>query len=200
MIHQKVLAKFYLIVLVIPIFIFFNTSVQNLNTPYIILKKFQHFLDEDISESFSILDLNIRSIEILFETFKNFLSALNFNFSIMFFWDMMKEISKIQIINFQFIIVYIKLEIIAKGGGILIFIKKEFNFKFEDDLSINCKDVESLCVELLLENKHNTLINNVLYRPLNGQIESFEKNLKYVFSITKNSKFIILQDILSSTF
>ena len=112
----------------------------------------------------------------------------------------MKEISKIQIINFQFIIVYIKLEIIAKGGGILIFIKKEFNFKFEDDLSINCKDVESLCVELLLENKHNTLINNVLYRPLNGQIESFEKNLKYVFSITKNSKFIILQDILSSTF
>ena len=200
MIHQKVLAKFYLIVLVIPIFIFFNTSVQNLNTPYIIPKKFQHFLDEDISESFSILDLNIRSIEILFETFKNLLSALNFNFSIMFFWDMMKEISKIQIINFQFIIVYIKLEIIAKGGGILIFIKKEFNFKFKDDLSINCKDVESLCVELLLENKHNTLINNVLYRPLNGQIESFEKNLKYVFSITKNSKFIILQDILSLTF
>ena len=200
MIHQKVLAKFYLIVLVIPIFIFFNTSVQNLNTPYIIPKKFQHFLDEDISESFSILGLNIRSIEILFETFKNLLSALNFNFSIMFFWDMMKEISKIQIINFQFIIVYIKLEIIAKGGGILIFIKKEFNFKFKDDLSINCKDVESLCVELLLENKHNTLINNVLYRPLNGQIESFEKNLKYVFSITKNSKFIILQDILSLTF
>ena len=200
MIHQKVLAKFYLIVLVIPIFIFFNTSVQNLNTPYIIPKKFQHFLDEDISESFSILDLNIRSIEILFETFKNLLSALNFNFSIMFFWDMMKEISKIQIINFQFIIVYIKLEIIAKGGGILIFIKKEFNFKFKDDLSINCKDVESLCVELLLENKHNTLINNVLYRPLNGQIESFEKNLKYIFSITKNSKFIILQDILSLTF
>ena len=200
MIHQKVLAKFYLIVLVIPIFIFFNTSVQNLNTPYIIPKKFQHFLDEDISESFSILDLNIRSIEILFETFKNLLSALNFNFSIMFFWDMMKEILKIQIINFQFIIVYIKLEIIAKGGGILIFIKKEFNFKFKDDLSINCKDVESLCVELLLENKHNTLINNVLYRPLNGQIESFEKNLKYVFSITKNSKFIILQDILSLTF
>ena len=200
MIHQKVLAKFYLIVLVIPIFIFFNTSVQNLNTPYIIPKKFQHFLDEDMSESFSILDLNIRSIEILFETFKNLLSALNFNFSIMFFWDMMKEISKIQIINFQFIIVYIKLEIIAKGGGILIFIKKEFNFKFKDDLSINCKDVESLCVELLLENKHNTLINNVLYRPLNGQIESFEKNLKYVFSITKNSKFIILQDILSLTF
>ena len=54
------------------------------------------------------------------------------------------------------------------------------------DLSINRKDVESLCIELLFENKRNTLIN-VLYRPPNGQTESFEKLLKNVFSITKNS-------------
>ena len=53
------------------------------------------------------------------------------------------------------------------------------------DLSINRKDVESLCIELLFENKRNTLIN-VLYRPPNGQTESFEKLLKNVFSITKN--------------
>ena len=60
------------------------------------------------------------------------------------------------------------------------------NFKIKDDLSINCKDVESLCIELLFENKRNTLIN-FLYRPPNGQTESFEKNLKNIFSITKNS-------------
>ena len=60
------------------------------------------------------------------------------------------------------------------------------NFKTKDDLSINCKDVESLCIKLLLENKRNTLIN-ILYRPPNGQTESFEKNFKNVFSITKNS-------------
>ena len=89
--------------------------------------------------------------------------------------------------NFQVIIVYIKLEIIAKGDGVSIYIKKVLNFKIKDDLSINCKDVASLCIELLFENKRNTLIN-VLYRPPNGQRESFENIQKNVFSITKNSK------------
>ena len=60
------------------------------------------------------------------------------------------------------------------------------NFKVKDGLIIKCKDVGSLCVELLFENKRNTLIN-VLYRPPNGQIDLFKKIFKYVFSITKNS-------------
>ena len=41
---------------------FLNTNIQNLNTPYILLEEFQNFLDDDISESFSILHLNIRSM------------------------------------------------------------------------------------------------------------------------------------------
>ena len=99
----------------------------------------------------------------------------------------MKQITKIQTMNFQAITVYIKLEIIARGGGVSIYIKKALNFKTKDDLSINCKDVESLCIKLLLENKCNTLIN-VLYRPPNGQTESFEKILENAFSITKKLK------------
>ena len=46
--------------------------------------------------------------------------------------------------------------------------------------------MESLFIELVFENKRNTLIN-VLYRPPNGQTKSFENILKNVFSITKNS-------------
>ena len=42
---------------------FFNTNNQNLNTPHILYKEFQNFLDDDISESFSILHLNIRRIK-----------------------------------------------------------------------------------------------------------------------------------------
>ena len=60
--------------------------------------------------------------------------------------------------------------------------KKEFNFKIKDDLSSNCKDVESL----------NQCLN-ALYRPPNGQIESYGKFSKYVFSITKTQiKYAIL--------
>ena len=68
----------------------------------------------------------------------------------------------------------------------MIYIKNVLDLKINDDLSINCKDVECLCIGFLFENKRNTLIN-VLYRSPNGQTESFEKFKKNVFSITKNS-------------
>ena len=35
----------------------FNTTIQNLDTPYILPEEFQNFLDDDISESLSILHL-----------------------------------------------------------------------------------------------------------------------------------------------
>ena len=98
---------------------FFNINIQNPNTPYILPEEFQNFLDDDISESFSILHLNIRNITKIFETFKNFLSTLNFSFSTICFSEtwLDGQIPKIQAMNFQVIIAYIKLKIIAKGWG-----------------------------------------------------------------------------------
>ena len=51
---------------------FFNTNIQNLDTPYILPKEFQNFLDDDISESLSILHLNIRSIKKTLKLLKTF--------------------------------------------------------------------------------------------------------------------------------
>ena len=42
---------------------FFNTNIQNLDTPYILPKEFQNFLDDALSGILSILHLNIRSIK-----------------------------------------------------------------------------------------------------------------------------------------
>ena len=53
---------------------FFNTNIQNFNTPYILPEEFQNFLDNDISESLSILHLNIRSIKKTLKLLKTFLS------------------------------------------------------------------------------------------------------------------------------
>ena len=53
------------------------------------------------------------------------------------------------------------------------------------NLSIN-NDIESLTIEILSDKKRNTLIN-ALYRPSNGQIESFEKFLNKIFSKIKKS-------------
>ena len=118
---------------------------------------------------------------------KNFLSTLNHNFSIICFCETWLDETNNENSNYELPGYYSIHQIRnnRKEGGISIYIKKVLNFKIKDDLSINCKDVESLCIELLFKNKRNTLIN-VLYRPPNGQIESFEKCLKNVFSITEN--------------
>ena len=61
---------------------FFNTNIQNLNTPYILPQELQHFLGDDTDENISVLQFNIRSINKNFENLKIFLSNLNFTFGI----------------------------------------------------------------------------------------------------------------------
>ena len=74
----------------------------------------------------------------------------------------------------------------SKGGGVSIYINKSLHFKLRPDLSINSRDVESLSIEILFFKDQNTLIN-VLYRPLKGVIEPFERFLKEISKKTKNN-------------
>ena len=74
----------------------------------------------------------------------------------------------------------------SKRGGVSIYINKSLNLKLRPDLSINSQDVESLSIEILFFKDQNTLIN-VLYRPLKGVIEPFERFLKEISKKTKNN-------------
>ena len=61
----------------------------------------------------------------------------------------------------------------CKGGGISIYIDNSLNFKIRPDPSIRNKDIESLSAEIVSDKIINR-IANVLYRPLNGQIQPFD--------------------------
>ena len=56
-----------------------------LNTPYFLLGDIHNVLNEFSSKTFSILHINIRSINKNFQNFKFFLSFLSFTFSIIYF-------------------------------------------------------------------------------------------------------------------
>ena len=73
-----------------------------------------------------------------------------------------------------------------KGVGISVYIHKIFEFRIRNGFSINCKDIESIDVELLHKNRKNTLFN-VVYRPRNNKIELFE-NLFKIYLKEKNQK------------
>ena len=73
-----------------------------------------------------------------------------------------------------------------KGGGVSIYVNKSLNFKSRPDLSIKSRYVESLSIEILFHKERNTLIN-VLYRPLKGIIEPFERFLKEILKKAKDN-------------
>ena len=61
-----------------------------------------------------------------------------------------------------------------KGGGVLVYINKNFKFEIRNDLSINHKDIESIGVELLYEKRMESLFNTV-----NFNLLDHDKNKKF---------------------
>ena len=111
----------------------------------------------------------------MLESIKCFLSNPNFGFSIICFSE--TRLNNLNIDNSNYELPnYVSVHQIRnhyKGGGVSVYIHKNFEFKIRNDLSINSKDIESIGVELLYEKRRNTLFN-VVYRPPNGKIEPFE--------------------------
>ena len=62
-----------------------------------------------------------------------------------------------------------------------VFMKESFCCKTGEGLSINCDAIESLCLEITNE-KSNNIILNLTYRPANGDVREFEKQLNEVLS------------------
>ena len=63
-----------------------------------------------------------------------------------------------------------------KGWGVSVYIHNSLNFKARLDISTNCRDIESLKLEIISEKTRNTIVS-VLYRPPNGHLEHFENFL-----------------------
>ena len=167
---------------------FFNGKFQSFDTPYLMPEEFHNFHSNSLNQ-FSILHLNIRSIKKKFENFKLFLNSINFTFSVIClsetWWDDLATIQKslFELLNYKS---NHQARGDRKGGGVSIYVLKSLDFKIRPDLSIDNVDIESLTIEILSDNKRNTLVN-ALYRPPNGQIEPFEAFLINIFSKIKTS-------------
>ena len=140
------------------------------------------------------MQVNIRSINKNFETFKNFYSKLNCTFSVICFletWatdNLVCNDSNFQIENYA---VLYQVRESRRGGGLSTFVQREVYFEPLTDLSINSNDVESLCIETHHKKDKNILFS-VTYRPPNDDMTAFEKFSEKLFSANnKTSKNII---------
>ena len=163
---------------------FFNKYVKNYDTKYLSPDDFKDFIEKPVTNLFSILHLNIRSIKKNFDNFKKILCSLDFTFSVICFsetWFDKLDSFTYDLPNYTSID---QKRSDRKGVGVSIYIHNSLNFINRPDLSINCDDIESLTQEIISDNTRNTLVN-VLYRPPNGQFETFESLLTNFLVKTK---------------
>ena len=163
----------------------FSENIKHLDTTYMLPGKLHNFLGNSVTDWFSILHLNNRSIKKNFQNFKLFLSSLQFSFSVIRFSETWLDDLDNSTYELPYYISKHQARSDRRGGGVSIYIHNSLKFKKRPDLAINNKDIESLTLEILSDKTRNVLVN-VLYRPPAGQYEQFENFLTTYFSRTKS--------------
>ena len=143
-----------------------NSPIQ-----YLMPDKFKTNFKDISKNSFSVLHLNIRSINKNFEAFTEFYSKLNHIFSVICFsetWASEENIDKNSTFQLKNYDVIHQVRNSRKGGGLCIFIHESLCYKLRKKRSINSEAIESLSIEIS-NKKASNLIFNAIYRPPTGE-------------------------------
>ena len=123
----------------------FYQDISSLWTHYCSPNEFQNNFQCFLKDSFSVLHLNIRSMNKNFESFKELYSTINFKFSIVCFSETwVDDISFSKNSNFQLsgYQVLHQARKNCKGGGVCVFVHENLSFKLREDLNLNwCNSV-----------------------------------------------------------
>ena len=149
---------------------FFSKNVKNLDTVYVLPEDFHDSLEKTVTSYFSVFHLYIRSMKKNFESFKTFLSPLDFTFSIIRFSETWCDDSDNLI--YQIMQVAIKNGVIAKVGECL----STFII-----LSTSKLDLTFLPAVEILNHLYLRKYVSVLYRQPNSHLENFENFLTNFF-------------------
>ena len=179
---------------------FFRNNFQNLDTRYFSCDESSLFCDSHHQKSqlFSILHVNIRSMNRNFENFKRFLADTNELFKILCISETWCDKNSCESSHFQ-LPGYSHVNQVrdiqhknGKGGGLSVFIHKSLLSKVRSDLNVNTKHMESLSVEIV-NNKSKNIVITTTYRPPDGNIKTFETFLKALYSkVTSSNKLFYL--------
>ena len=138
-------------------------------------KDLQHFtrgessrnLNNFDNNSFSILHLNIRSLQKNFDRLFNLLMTLKFEFKeicITETWcsDNTMNYNLFELPQYKSIL---QVRRTSKGGGIAVILHEPLTFTIRHDLSVNNADIEALCIEIINKKSKNILINTEYCQP-----------------------------------
>ena len=139
----------------------FKESLTDLDTKYFFPETLPDYFQRTTNKNFSILHLNIRSLQKHFDVFKSFLSHLNFIFKVICLsktWlHDAKHAASLNLSN-NYQMVNLHQQNGWEGGGACVFIHESIDFKERKDLSISKNDSEVLLSKLLTKQKISFLV------------------------------------------
>ena len=171
-----------------------NFCTDDVHCDYYIEDKFNEMLRNDnlCDEDFSLLHLNIRSLQRNLNSLSILLTCLNIKFSLIGVSETwLNDYShSVDIDGFNFIH---KHRPNRTGGGVGLYISDNLDFKIRADLSFDDIDVaESLFIEISRPHGKN-IIGGVIYRPPNQRVGDFVlKHNDLLEKISRENKYVLL--------
>ena len=176
-----------------------NLTENFKNCSYFTPNELKESLKDVPYKNFSIISFNIRSMKKNFEEFRDFITNLNYEFSVICLtetWclDDPRNESLFKLNNYTSLHQARSGE--RNGGGTCLFIHNSLSFNKRSDLCVNNNDIESLSIEIVNANSKNIIVN-VTYRQPAGNIEVFENSFKKILApkTHKNKPIYITGDL-----
>ena len=173
---------------------FFNNKLQQIDSPYFSVDNFIAISEQLNKDNFSILHLNIRSLNANIDNFRGFLASLDGNFSVIVLtesWcdETANENSLLNLDNYFSVHQTRKNK---KGGGICIYIHKYLEFKLRNDIDIFNNEIETCPVEIINRKSRNFVATGV-YRPPKRDIKVFKNYCKdFLKKKSASSKIVLM--------
>ena len=162
------------------------------NSQYYITDQFNELTTRNYyNSSLSLLHLNIRSINQNISKLTDFLSTLEFNFSIIGISETWLDGNKQpnEYINMEGYNFIQESRLNRTGGGVGLFISNDIVYKLRPDLIIfDSQIMESIFVEIIRPKQSNIIVGNI-YRPPNSNLQMFIDNTNRIMAkITTEQK------------
>ena len=140
---------------------FFNTS-HFTDSSYFTTEETKSKLSSNDDKSFSILHLNIRSLQKNFEKLVNFLATLSFDFKVICIsetWCSSENNNSdlFKLPNYNSI--HQTRSSRKTGGGLAVFVHDTLTYSLKKELCINNEDIEAICIEISNSKSKNILVN-----------------------------------------
>ena len=165
---------------------------ENTSNYYKIIE-FQNLMNQT-KNKFSILHMNIRSLNKNYLKIENMLLELNEYSDVIALTETKIKESGTKVNRVLNGFTFVHNDTKTSAGGVDIYIKSNICFKLRQDLEIKCRDYESIWIEILQNGKINVI--GVIYRHPNYNFQEFQNNfLNTLHNFNKTRcKFYICRD------